>query len=335
MNILVTGGAGFIGSALIRYLIKNTNHKILNIDKLTYAGNLKSLQDIDESSNYSFKKVDIINQEQMTMAFDEFQPDIVFHLAAETHVDNSIDSPLEFINTNVFGTAVLLDVSYHFWKKCDQEKRARFKFHHISTDEVYGSLKPDEFFTEDSSYDPSSPYSASKASSDHLVRSWRRTFKLPILITNCSNNYGPHQFPEKLIPLIILNAIQGKPLPIYGDGLQVRDWLYVDDHVEALYKVMQSGELGQTYNIGGNNQKTNLDVVNGICELLDGRIDPKKYELSSFKELITFVKDRPGHDTRYAMDISKITKDIGWHPKESFKSGLSKTVDWYLDFYGE
>ena len=335
MNIIVTGGAGFIGSALIRYLINNTDHHILNIDKLTYAGNLKSLESISANSRYIFKQEDIINRHKITEIFDNFQPDIVFHLAAESHVDKSIEGPLDFINTNIVGTAVMLDASYHYWLNCDSDKKKSFKFQHISTDEVYGSLESDEFFSENTSYDPSSPYSASKASSDHLVRAWHKTFGLPVLITNCSNNYGPYQFPEKLIPLIIINAIQGKSIPIYGNGLQIRDWLYVDDHVRALYEVMQNGRIGETYNIGGNNQKTNLEVVNILCELLDECSQPEAHGLSSYKELIEFVKDRPGHDTRYAIDANKIFKELGWQPHHTFESGMKLTLSWYMENYGQ
>ena len=333
MNIIVTGGAGFIGSELIRYLIKNTKHNILNIDKLTYAGNPKSLEVISDNPRYIFKKEDIINKDKIIKIFDDFQPDIIFHLAAESHVDKSIKAPLDFISTNIVGTAIMLDVSYHYWMNCNSSRKSSFRFQHISTDEVYGSLEPDKFFTEDTSYDPSSPYSASKASSDHLVRAWHRTFGLPVLITNCSNNYGPHQFPEKLIPLTVLNALQGKSLPIYGNGLQVRDWLYVGDHVKALYDVMQNGKCGQTYNIGGNNQRTNIEVVNILCELLDKYSDPKVHGLSSHKELIKFVDDRPGHDTRYAIDTTKIYKELEWQPLQTFESGLKLTIDWYLNNY--
>ena len=333
MNIIVTGGAGFIGSELIRFLIHDTQHNILNIDKLTYAGNLESLETISDSPRYHFKKVDILDRNKITKIFSEFQPDIIFHLAAESHVDKSIEGPLDFINTNIVGTAIMLDVSYHYWIKCNSNKKNLFKFHHISTDEVYGSLQKGEFFTEETSYDPSSPYSASKASSDHLVRAWHKTFRLPVLITNCSNNYGPHQFPEKLIPLIILNAIKGKPLPIYGDGLQIRDWLYVGDHVKALYQVMRNGKAGETYNIGGNNQRTNLEVVNILCELLDECASPEAHGLSSYKELIKFVEDRPGHDQRYAIDTSKIFKELDWQPEQTFESGMRLTLDWYMKNY--
>lgn len=333
MNIIVTGGAGFIGSALIRYLINNTDHKILNIDKLTYAGNLNSLNTVKNNKNYLFKKEDITNKEKIYEIFEDFQPDLIFHLAAESHVDNSIETPLEFVNTNVYGTAVMLESAYNFWIKCDKSKKENFRFLHISTDEVYGSLQPNEFFYEDSSYDPSSPYSASKASSDHLVRAWIKTYGFPAIVTNCSNNYGPYQNYEKLIPRAIHNALEGKKIPIYGNGSQVRDWLFVDDHVHALYKVMKRGKLGETYNIGGNNQKTNLEVVNQICVLLDTKINILTHDLSSHKELIQFVNDRPGHDKRYAMNITKISNELDWLPKTNFNTGIDLTVSWYIDNY--
>jgi len=333
MNIIVTGGAGFIGSALIRYLINNTDHKILNIDKLTYAGNLNSLNTVKNNKNYLFKKEDITNKEKIYEIFEDFQPDLIFHLAAESHVDNSIETPLEFVNTNVYGTAVMLESAYNFWIKCDKSKKENFRFLHISTDEVYGSLQPNEFFYEDSSYDPSSPYSASKASSDHLVRAWIKTYGFPAIVTNCSNNYGPYQNYEKLIPRAIHNALKGKKIPIYGNGSQVRDWLFVDDHVHALYKVMKRGKLGETYNIGGNNQKTNLEVVNQICVLLDTKINILTHDLSSHKELIQFVNDRPGHDKRYAMNITKISNELDWLPKTDFNTGIDLTVSWYIDNY--
>ncbi|MDA9866947.1 dTDP-glucose 4,6-dehydratase [Gammaproteobacteria bacterium] len=333
MNIIVTGGAGFIGSALIRYLINNTDHKILNIDKLTYAGNLNSLNTVKNNKNYLFKKEDITNKEKIYEIFEDFQPDLIFHLAAESHVDNSIETPLEFVNTNVYGTAVMLESAYNFWIKCDKSKKENFRFLHISTDEVYGSLQPNEFFYEDSSYDPSSPYSASKASSDHLVRAWIKTYGFPAIVTNCSNNYGPYQNYEKLIPRAIHNALKGKKIPIYGNGSQVRDWLFVDDHVHALYKVMKRGKLGETYNIGGNNQKTNLEVVNQICVLLDTKINILTHDLSSHKELIQFVNDRPGHDKRYAMNITKISNELDWLPKTNFNTGIDLTVSWYIDNY--
>ena len=333
MNIIVTGGAGFIGSALIRYLINNTDHKILNIDKLTYAVNQTSLDSVKNNKNYSFKKEDITNKEKIYQIFEDFQPDLIFHLAAESHVDNSIKTPLEFVNTNVYGTAVMLESAHNFWNKCAKIKKETFRFLHISTDEVYGSLKPNEFFYEDSSYDPSSPYSASKAGSDHLVRAWIKTYGFPAMVTNCSNNYGPYQNYEKLIPLVIINDLKEKKIPIYGNGLQTRDWLFVDDHVEALYKVMIQGSLGETYNIGGNNQKTNVEVVDQICELLDGKINLPTHGSSSHKNLIEFVNDRPGHDARYAMNITKISNELDWLPRTSFKTGIDKTVNWYIDNY--
>lgn len=331
MKIIVTGGAGFIGSAVIRYIINQTNHKVVNVDKLTYAGNLESLKMVENNSRYHFEKIDICDTKLLTEVFKKHQPDAVMHLAAESHVDRSIDGPSEFIKTNVLGTYTLLEVVRHFWIELKEIKRIKFRFHHVSTDEVFGDLKNDgSLFTETSSYDPSSPYSASKASSDHLVRAWGRTFGLPILISNCSNNYGPHQFPEKLIPLVILNAINGKTLPIYGSGFQVRDWLYVEDHANALLKVIENGKVGETYNIGGQNEKRNIDVVHTICDLLD------KFKLEiprgkkMFSELITYVKDRPGHDLRYAIDAQKINNELGWTPIETFESGIKKTVDWYL-----
>lgn len=332
MTILVTGGAGFIGSALIRYLIKSTDHKIINLDKLTYAGNLSSLDEIKESPNYFFEKADICNAKEVKRIFDKYNPTLIMHLAAESHVDRSIDGPSEFINTNIVGTYVLLDQAFNYWKNLNHTEKSKFRFHHISTDEVYGDLENDnEFFTEETPYAPSSPYSASKASSDHLVRAWHRTYGFPIVITNCSNNYGPYQFPEKLIPLVILNAIEGKPLPIYGNGTQVRDWLYVDDHAKALYLSARKGKLGHTYNIGGKNEKKNLEVVNIICEILENSNLKKPSNINKYKDLITFVKDRPGHDLRYAIDATKIENELGWEPEETFESGIEKTVKWYLE----
>lgn len=344
MKIIVTGGAGFIGSAVIRMLIKNTSHKVLNIDKLTYAGNLDSLKDID-SNRYSFMKQDIINLDKISSVFNEFKPDAVMHLAAESHVDRSIDGPKEFIVTNIIGTYTMLDESRKYWLQLDDDKKNNFKFHHISTDEVYGDLDgPEDLFTEDTSYAPSSPYSASKASSDHLVRAWQRTYGLPTVITNCSNNYGPYHFPEKLIPLMILNALKGKPLPVYGNGQQIRDWLYVEDHARALYLVATKGQVGETYNIGGHNEKANIDVVKTICELLEeflpfksnSKISGRHPGLApgspeSYSALITYVKDRPGHDVRYAIDASKIERELSWKPEESFETGIRKTVEWYLN----
>ena len=330
MNILITGGAGFIGSAVVRHIVNTTNNTVLNIDKLTYAGNLESLKSVEQNSRYDFAQIDICDAEAVKKAFNRFKPDLVMHLAAESHVDRSIDGPAEFITTNIVGTYTLLEVARHYWQNLDESKKATFKFHHISTDEVYGDLQgTTDLFTESTSYAPSSPYSASKASSDHLVRAWQRTYGLPTLITNCSNNYGPYHFPEKLIPLVILNALDGKALPIYGKGDQIRDWLYVEDHACALYKVMLEGKVGETYNIGGHNEKQNIEVVKTICKILD-ELQPQA-NLQSYESLITFVKDRPGHDLRYAIDASKIDKELDWTPKESFETGIRKTVQWYLD----
>jgi dTDP-glucose 4,6-dehydratase len=332
MIILVTGGAGFIGSALIRHVIKTTEHKIINVDKLTYAGNLSSLDEIKESPNYFFEKADICNGSEIKRIFYKFNPSIVMNLAAESHVDRSIDGPSEFINTNIVGTYVLLDQALHYWKNLNNNKKENFRFHHISTDEVYGDLENEkDFFTEETPYYPSSPYSASKASSDHLVRAWNRTYGLPTIITNCSNNYGPYQFPEKLIPLMILNAIEGKPLPVYGNGNQVRDWLYVEDHAKALYLAALKGKIGETYNIGGKTEKKNLEVVNIICDILENLNLEKPSNINKYKDLITFVKDRPGHDLRYAIDATKIETELGWKPEETFESGIKKTVNWYLE----
>lgn len=329
-NILVTGGAGFIGSAVIRYLINETNNNVLNIDKLTYAGNLESLDTISSNPRYQFLHADICDKVAMTKAFDDFEPDIVMHLAAESHVDRSIDGPMDFIQTNIIGTYNLLDVARNYWQNLTEDKKTSFRFHHISTDEVYGDLEgTDDLFTEATPYSPSSPYSASKASSDHLVRAWHRTYGLPVVVTNCSNNYGPYHFPEKLIPLVILNALDGKPLPVYGDGKQIRDWLYVEDHARALYLVATTAKVGETYNIGGHNEKQNIEIVKKICQILDDLKpceDGNKYE-----SLITFVKDRPGHDLRYAIDASKISKELNWRPQETFESGIQKTVEWYLN----
>ena len=328
-NILVTGGAGFIGSAVIRYLINETNSNVLNIDKLTYAGNLESLETVSNNPRYQFLHADICDKSAMTKAFQDFQPNIVMHLAAESHVDRSIDGPMDFIQTNIIGTYNLLEVARNYWQNLAEDKKSRFKFHHISTDEVYGDLEgTEDLFTEATSYSPSSPYSASKASSDHLVRAWHRTYGLPIVITNCSNNYGPYHFPEKLIPLVILNALDGKPLPVYGDGKQIRDWLYVEDHARALYLVATTAKVGETYNIGGHNEKQNIDVVKTICTILDN-INPRT-DGQSYTQQITFVKDRPGHDLRYAIDASKIQQELNWQPQETFESGIQKTVEWYL-----
>ena len=328
-NILVTGGAGFIGSAVIRYLINETNSNVLNIDKLTYAGNLESLETVSNNPRYQFLHADICDKSAMTKAFQDFQPNIVMHLAAESHVDRSIDGPMDFIQTNIIGTYNLLEVARNYWQNLTEDKKSSFRLHHISTDEVYGDLEgTDDLFTESTPYSPSSPYSASKASSDHLVRAWHRTYGLPVVVTNCSNNYGPYHFPEKLIPLVILNALDGKPLPVYGDGKQIRDWLYVEDHARALYLVATTAKVGETYNIGGHNEKQNIDVVKTICTILDN-IKPRT-DGQSYAQQITFVKDRPGHDLRYAIDASKISKELNWQPQETFESGIQKTVEWYL-----
>ena len=386
MKILVTGGAGFIGSAVIRHIIQNTQGSVINLDKLTYAGNLESLANVSDSKRYAFEHVDICNREELDRVFKQHQPDAVMHLAAESHVDRSIDGPAEFIQTNIVGTYTLLEAARAYWNQLDSDRKHAFRFHHISTDEVYGDLPhPNDepmdchvapllaetepviasaakqsmdchdlqprsdvlpLFTEQTAYAPSSPYSASKASSDHLARAWQRTYGFPVLITNCSNNYGPYHFPEKLIPLVILNALEGKPLPIYGKGDQIRDWLYVEDHARALYKVVTEGKIGETYNIGGHNEKQNIEVVETICAILD-ELRPretatsqsptviasaaKQSTASSYKSLITYVTDRPGHDRRYAIDASKIAKELNWQPEETFESGIRKTVQWYLD----
>ena len=330
MKILVTGGAGFIGSAVIRHIIHNTNDEVLNIDKLTYAGNLESLKGIAQNPRYTFQQIDICDKEALEKAFNSFQPNLVMHLAAESHVDRSIDGPAEFINTNIVGTYHLLEVARQYWQNLDEISKQQFKFHHISTDEVYGDLEgTTDLFTETTPYAPSSPYSASKASSDHLVRAWHRTYGFPILVTNCSNNYGPYHFPEKLIPLVILNALDGKALPIYGKGNQIRDWLFVEDHARALYKVVTEGKVGETYNIGGHNEKQNIEVVKTICHILD-ELQPQANG-QPYESLITFVKDRPGHDLRYAIDASKIANELNWTPTETFDSGIRKTVEWYLN----
>ena len=330
MNILVTGGAGFIGSAVIRLLISETEHTVVNVDKLTYAGNLDSLKEVDSNERYYFEQVDICDQVLVENLFEKYQPTAVMHLAAESHVDRSITGAADFINTNINGTFVLLEAARKYWSRLEKGQQNKFRFHHISTDEVYGSLDDGGLFTEETAYDPSSPYSASKAASDHLVRAWHRTYGLPVILTNCSNNYGPYQFPEKLIPLVILNALQGKSLPIYGKGDQIRDWLHVEDHARALYKVMREGKVGQTYNIGGHNEKTNMDVVTTICDILDELVPNHPEGVSTYRELITYVTDRPGHDQRYAIDASKIDKELNWSPAETFATGLKKTVDWYL-----
>ncbi|MCA4814527.1 dTDP-glucose 4,6-dehydratase [Acinetobacter towneri] len=330
MKILVTGGAGFIGSAVIRHIIQNTNNHVLNIDKLTYAGNLESLKEIDQYPNYEFKQIDICDTEQITAAIDAFQPNAIMHLAAESHVDRSIDGPAAFIQTNIVGTYTLLEAARKYWMGLDAEAQQNFRFHHISTDEVYGDLEgTTDLFTETNSYAPSSPYSASKASSDHLVRAWHRTYGLPVIVTNCSNNYGPYHFPEKLIPLVILNALDAKPLPVYGNGQQIRDWLFVEDHARALYKVVTEGVVGETYNIGGHNEKQNIEVVKTICKILN-ELKPQ-VNGQTYESLITFVKDRPGHDLRYAIDATKIQNELGWTPTETFETGIRKTVQWYLN----
>lgn len=330
-TILVTGGAGFIGSALVRFLIGETEHKVINVDKLTYAGNLQSLAAIAGNPRYHFVQADICNAEKMADIFTRFQPDWIMHLAAESHVDRSIDGPAEFIQTNIVGTCALLEVAREYWGHLKAEKKDIFRFHHVSTDEVYGDLEgSNALFTENTPYAPSSPYSASKASSDHLVRAWHQTYGLPVVLTNCSNNYGPYHFPEKLIPLMILNALEGKPLPVYGKGEQIRDWLYVEDHARALYTVVSRGRVGETYNIGGHNEKRNIDVVYALCQLLEELAPCKPAGISYYSELISYVTDRPGHDHRYAIDANKIDQELGWIPEESFETGLRKTVQWYL-----
>lgn len=336
MKILVTGGAGFIGSAVIRHIIENTQDSVVNLDKLTYAGNLESLRSVSHHYRYAFEQVDICDQVELDRVFSMHKPDVVMHLAAESHVDRSIAGPAEFIKTNIMGTYILLEATRRYWEVLSDNRKKAFRFHHISTDEVYGDLlHPDEclgqenvpLFTEQTAYAPSSPYSASKASSDHLVRAWMRTYGLPTMITNCSNNYGPYHFPEKLIPLVILNALEGKRLPIYGKGDQIRDWLYVEDHARALYKVVTQGEVGETYNIGGHNEKQNIEVVQTICNILDA-IVPKT---TSYTEQITYISDRLGHDRRYAIDATKMSTELNWTPEETFETGLRKTVQWYLD----
>jgi dTDP-glucose 4,6-dehydratase len=338
MNILITGGAGFIGSAVVRHIIEDTTDSVVNVDNLTYAGNLESVIPVSESDRYHFVHADICDAAKMAEVFEQYQPSAVMHLAAESHVDRSIDGPADFMQTNIMGTFTLLEAARAYWMALPEEKKIAFRFHHISTDEVYGDLEgTDDLFTEETSYEPSSPYSASKASSDHLVRAWNRTYGLPVVVTNCSNNYGPYHFPEKLIPHVILNALDAKSLPIYGDGSQIRDWLYVEDHARALYKVVSEGAVGDTYNIGGHNEKKNIEVVETLCAILD-ELKPisenpafASSSMRNYNELITFVKDRPGHDVRYAIDASKIEKDLGWVPQESFETGIRKTVEWYLN----
>jgi len=331
-RILVTGGAGFIGSAVVRHIIEATGDSVVVVDKLTYAGNLESLAVVADSDRYAFEQVDICDRAGLDRVFAQYQPDVVMHLAAESHVDRSIDGPAAFIETNVVGTYTMLEAARHYWQPLTAEKKQAFRFHHISTDEVYGDLHgSDDLFTETTPYAPSSPYSASKASSDHLVRAWLRTYGLPTLVTNCSNNYGPYHFPEKLIPLVILNAVAGKPLPVYGNGAQVRDWLYVEDHARALYQVVTEGVVGETYNIGGHNERKNIEVVQTICDLLEELAPNKPQGVAHYRDLIIYVKDRPGHDMRYAIDAGKIDRELGWRPQETFESGIRKTVVWYLN----
>jgi dTDP-glucose 4,6-dehydratase len=340
MRILVTGGAGFIGSAVVRNILENTNDTVVNLDALTYAGNVESIPAGLMSAHYAFEQVDICNLSEVARVFAEHKPDAVMHLAAESHVDRSIDGPAEFIHTNVLGTFNMLECARQYWQGLPDDAKAAFRFHHISTDEVYGDLEgTDDLFTEETSYEPSSPYSASKASSDHLVRAWHRTYGLPVIVTNCSNNYGPYHFPEKLVPHIILNALAAKPLPVYGDGSQIRDWLYVEDHARALYKVVTEGKVGETYNIGGHNEKKNIEVVETLCAILDElkpiannpAFSAPSSPMTHYNELITFVTDRPGHDVRYAIDASKIERELTWVPEESFETGIRKTVEWYLN----
>ncbi|MCC3733304.1 dTDP-glucose 4,6-dehydratase [Rouxiella badensis] len=331
MKVLVTGGAGFIGSAVVRHIIEKTCDEVIVLDALTYAGNLDSLNKVNTDPRFHIEQASICNHEKMDEILNKYQPDFIMHLAAESHVDRSIDGPAAFIETNIVGTYTLLEATRRYWNGLSAEKKSAFRFHHISTDEVYGDLEgTDDLFTETTPYAPSSPYSASKASSDHLVRAWHRTYKLPVIVTNCSNNYGPYHFPEKLIPLIILNALEGKSLPVYGQGTQIRDWLYVEDHARALYKVVTEGKVGETYNIGGHNERKNIDVVKTICSLLNELVPAKPQGVADYADLITYVTDRPGHDLRYAIDASKIERELGWTPEETFESGIRKTVEWYL-----
>nr|WP_226794616.1 MULTISPECIES: dTDP-glucose 4,6-dehydratase [Citrobacter] len=332
MKILVTGGAGFIGSAVVRHIINNTNDSVINLDKLTYAGNLDSLSEVNCNSRYFFEQIDICDEIELDRVFNQYQPDAVMHLAAESHVDRSINGSAVFIQTNIVGTYTMLEAARKYWSSLNNDKKNNFRFHHVSTDEVFGDLENSGlFFTEQTPYNPSSPYSASKASSDHLVRAWHRTYGLPVIITNCSNNYGPYHYPEKLIPVIIINALSGKDIPVYGDGQQIRDWLYVEDHARALYTVVTKGLVGETYNIGGHNEKANIEIVEIICTILDEIISKKVNEISSYHSLIKFVKDRPGHDVRYAIDANKIEVELGWKPHETFETGIKKTVEWYLN----
>ena len=334
MKILITGGSGFIGSALIRYIINHTQDYVINIDKLTYAANQSALKEVENNPRYAFEQIDICDLKAIESVFEKYQPDAVMHLAAESHVDRSITEAADFIQTNIVGTYTLLEVAKNYWHTLDEAKKTSFRFHHISTDEVYGDLEgTDDLFTETTPYAPSSPYSASKASSDHLVKAWHRTYGLPTIITHSSNNYGFYQYPEKLIPLMTLNALEGKSLPVYGNGLQIRDWLFVEDHAKALYKVMKEGKVGETYNIGGNCEKANIEIVRTICSLLEELAPNKPEDVARYEDLITYVKDRPGHDVRYAIDSTKIQYELGWQPQESFESGLRKTVEWYINQY--
>lgn len=331
-KILITGGAGFIGSALIRHIINETDHIAINVDKLTYAGNLASLESVENNKRYFFELADICDEKKINKLFNKYQPDLVMHLAAESHVDKSIESPDDFLKTNIHGTYVLLEEAKKYWLNLDSSRKDSFRFHHISTDEVYGDLEgTDDLFTENTPYAPSSPYSASKASSDHLVRAWFRTFKLPTIITNCSNNYGPYQFPEKFIPIIIINALEGKNIPVYGNGKQVRDWLYVDDHARALLCVAFDGKIGETYNIGGHNELKNIDVVKIVCNILDEMLPIKHNGITKYEELISYTEDRAGGDVRYAIDASKIFNELGWKPSENFNTGIKKTIKWYIE----